>query len=795
MAFELVYTSAPRGIKPGSSGFCTVAYTNGLAANTAVQLEALSAYKAYFPPYDDHASQNPVAYSHYRVISSGEELHVLSRICFNGLDYTKRSNKLAHHLVLRHYDLAQAPAGPAALFQQPGLFFCAWDREPLLFPRQKDIAATDAGIGPAATWEAYTGDAGWAGTLVERYLQAPDRPVYIIFDPLQHHDVLSLLAEAALLLPPADRWQLTFNTYFTTLPAGISCAWRFCVPNADALREARRSPGTLIIDLTQKMPAAPAGKWQNLARSAIVPPDPKAAVLPTPAGNDPADQLRATAPKATADATKLKATAARPAASGTSARASAPYQAPVSKRRLLVPAVIGAMILLLLVAGGGIFALKQARNTANEQTADAAPSAQQAAPDESPADNTAPQAAGTESNATTAADAGALTQRAAATTPAPASPQAPATATGAPQATGDITSAASQQSSAPNQHAAQPPQAHAAGTTDSPQQQAPPPAVTPATETPPPPNFSCLDLRVERDRSYLWLLNFMGHFTSIDVMLENSDEKIVAALIRNQMVTVTNDKIAILGGGMTSEDKYSLTYSGRKVTITKTECKCSDGDGKNNDVPCCTHALLGFKTTSGKEYLTYPVLGHPVIGTSKIPDVNMDGSPADLACTLSYCAVDNMSVPANPNLFRIELTSPLKDYLKKFLAKLQIGFPNALLVYVFHLPDGSEITTTTTTTTTATTNDIQNSKFFEPYHKALADLTQKRNMPTEGKNLEDDNKRREAKEQAVAQAIADLNTRGKALVQALAQGKLSLCIDYRGQRYVIKDDISIRTGP
>ncbi|NLE56301.1 MAG: hypothetical protein GX617_15300, partial [Lentisphaerae bacterium] len=602
MAFELVYTSAPRGIKPGSSGFCTVAYTNGLAANTAVQLEALSAYKAYFPPYDDHASQNPVAYSHYRVISSGEELHVLSRICFNGLDYTKRSNKLAHHLVLRHYDLAQAPAGPAALFQQPGLFFCAWAREPQLFPRQKDIAATDAGIGPAATWEAYTGDAGWAGTLVERYLQAPDRPVYIIFDPLQHHDVLNLLAEAALLLPPADRWQLTFNTYFTTLPAGISCAWRFCVPNADALREARRSPGTLIIDLTQKMPAAPAGKWQSLARSAIVPPDPEAAALPTPAGNDPADQLRATAPKATVDPTKLKGTATRPTLHRASARASATSQAPVSKRRLLVPAVIGAMILLLLVAGG-VFALKHATTTQNDDPTPAAETsaAQDTTPSDTPSDDSAPRSADTGTGVAAGPDA--LTQRAATTAHVPTPPPTSTTATDASPSAGDTTSAASQQPAAPNQPT--PSEPPAAGATDAPQQQQQQPAVAtakPIPETPALPklDFNCLDLGSERDRSYLWLLNFMGHFTSIDVMLENSDEKIVsAALIRNQMVTLTNDKIAILGKSMTSEDKYSLTYSGRKVTITKTECQCPNG--KNNDVPCCTHALMGFKTSSGKE--------------------------------------------------------------------------------------------------------------------------------------------------------------------------------------------------
>lgn len=793
MAFELVYTSAPRGIKPGSSGFCTVAYTNGLAANTAVQLEALSAYKAYFPPYDDHASQNPVAYSHYRVISSGEELHILSRICFNGLDYTKRSNKLAHHLVLRQHDLAQAPAGPAALFQQPGLFYCEWAREPLLFPRQKDIAATDAGIGPAATWEAYTGDAGWAGTLVERYMQTPDRPVYIIFDPLQHHDVLKLLAEAMLLLPPADRWELTFNTYFTSLPAGIGCAWRFCVPNADALREARRSPGTLIIDLTQKMPAAPDGKWQNLARSAIAPPDPEAAALPTPAGNDPAGQLRATAPNATVAPTTLKATAARstfsPTANRASASTSAANQVPVRKRRLVVPAVIGAVALLLLIAGG-VFALKHAQSaegikppatpppapTAHDHTSNGiTPPA--TATNTGTATGTPPQPP-PHPEAPTGADS--LTQRTSSTTNAPAQPPAPTADTGASAPNDDTISTALRQPLAPEQP-----------TTAA--MDAPPPAAatTPISEAPPPPklDFNCLDLGIERDRSYLWLLNFMGHFTSIDVMLENGEEKIVsAALIRNQMVEVKNGKITILGGDMTPMDIYSLTYSGRKVTITKIECKCSDGDGKNNAPPCCTNALMGFKTRSGKEYATYPVPG-----ISQIPDVNMDGSPADLACTLSYCPLDNMSVPANPNIFRIELTSPLKDYLNRFLAKLQIVSPNARLAYVVHLPDGSEITTTTTTT--ATINDIQNSKFFEPYHKALADLTQKRKMPTKGKNLDDDKKLLEAKEQAVTQALQNVNACCAALVQTLAQGKLSLCVDSQGQRHVIMDDIRMQVKP
>ena len=101
MAYELIYTSVPQGIKAGSSGFCTVAYTQGLAANIVLKLEGMSAYKPYFPHYEANANYNPVSYSHHTAFISGETLHFISRVCFYGLDYTKRSNKLAHHCVLR----------------------------------------------------------------------------------------------------------------------------------------------------------------------------------------------------------------------------------------------------------------------------------------------------------------------------------------------------------------------------------------------------------------------------------------------------------------------------------------------------------------------------------------------------------------------------------------------------------------------------------------------------------------------------------------------------------------------
>ena len=128
MSRELIYTSAPRGVKPGSQGFCTVAYTHGMPANLIQQLESLSGYRHIFSPQDSKASLNPVVLSHLVLTVAGRRCHVLSRICDAGLDYTQRTNKFARHIVL---DAAEVPsAGPAWLLAQPGFVQNKWVGEP-----------------------------------------------------------------------------------------------------------------------------------------------------------------------------------------------------------------------------------------------------------------------------------------------------------------------------------------------------------------------------------------------------------------------------------------------------------------------------------------------------------------------------------------------------------------------------------------------------------------------------------------------------------------------------------------
>src|SRR5215475_3351636 len=124
MSKELFYTSAPRGLDLGTSGFCTVAATHGLSARLRERLQALSAYRHPFAPLDP---RNPVVYSHLRLDDGGRTCHVLSRIADAPLDYSGRSNYFAHHVVLEAEELLAA--GPAWLLQQPGFLEEHWHAE------------------------------------------------------------------------------------------------------------------------------------------------------------------------------------------------------------------------------------------------------------------------------------------------------------------------------------------------------------------------------------------------------------------------------------------------------------------------------------------------------------------------------------------------------------------------------------------------------------------------------------------------------------------------------------------
>lgn len=276
MVQELFYTSAPRGLDPGLSGFCTVAASERMSPRLVERLELLSGYHALFPATDPRAADNPVSHAHWRLDLAGRRYHILSRTCFSGFDHTGRGNKFAHHLALDEGELV--PVGPAWLMRQSGVMETSWSGPPRLITGQRPLPRTNPPPQVARSWTSLTGDAGWAGELAAT--AEGHQPVYLIY-PLGA-DVLALVDEALRLLPATRRWDVTFNTYFTELPAGLNCLWRCCVAGSPAAKSA----GGKIVDLTSPMGTPASSVYVESARSGR--PVPDASPRPTPPSDAPA---------------------------------------------------------------------------------------------------------------------------------------------------------------------------------------------------------------------------------------------------------------------------------------------------------------------------------------------------------------------------------------------------------------------------------------------------------------------------------------------------------------------------
>ena len=252
MAQELVYTSVPKGLDPRRTGFCTVAMTHGMSPYMVKQLEGLTAYTPVFMHYDVNSSYNPPSIFHYQISDGKKNYELLARVSDCGLDYTKRSNKIGHFILISSEERAKLSEGPSCLFSDR-LFMTEWNGEPQYFPAERTLNCANIASTKAVAWEKATGDAGWASWLAESYLAEPDKPCFVIFDPLRHLNLQALVSESLMLLPQNRRWDVTWNTYLSALSAGLSCNWRFCIGNPDLLRSIGCQNNAKVLDLRQRL--------------------------------------------------------------------------------------------------------------------------------------------------------------------------------------------------------------------------------------------------------------------------------------------------------------------------------------------------------------------------------------------------------------------------------------------------------------------------------------------------------------------------------------------------------------
>ncbi len=353
---EIIYTSAEKGLRQGSRGFCTVVSTAGLALNLAERLESMSGYRHAFPLHDPKASLNPVCYSHVTTRLAGKTLHVISRVADAGQDYTGRSNKLAHHIAIEN--VGSLSAGPARLLIHPGVVTARWDGEVRnIAPRELPPVPCPAEISLSA-WKSLTGDHGWAGAVAEQMTQSA-APIHVLFDA--GTNVMSLVQEVLDLLPVAQRWNATFCTYFTRLLAGTECQLRFVLNGTPEATVLRNDAKARVIDLTSPLPPATGGSKVSQARTGTIHPEiaagENAAVfseLQSAARTRTPSQISAAAPVAGSTRPPLKPAVLNLGGSQSPAIPSLP-NASTSRSRTRMWIVVAGVLLLVSVTAATFF--------------------------------------------------------------------------------------------------------------------------------------------------------------------------------------------------------------------------------------------------------------------------------------------------------------------------------------------------------------------------------------------------------------------------------------------------------
>ncbi len=360
MALELVYTSATRGLRAGTSGFCTVAMTRALPAALVPRLEALGGYRP------GPGGDGPVARSFWRIETASGVAHVLSAVGPAPPDHTQRTNKIATYLVLGPDELADA--GPAWMLSQADALRSAWSGGPAWI--EEPARAPRGGPVPmriCSAWAEACGDAGWAGVLASAFLRDQGKPVHVIYPA--EVDALALIDDAMHLLPSWARWRATFTTYFLQPVAGTLCAWRFCLDGTPGADSARQSKG-LVIDLARPLGQAADSRFVRMARTGV---DPDIEADAARAAKERASRERAAARAATE--IELQPPVERPMAGAPTQRAvvargfTLPADdeplAPSLPRPQILVAIIAAIV--TLVALGIVIAVTMSRDAGAPQ--------------------------------------------------------------------------------------------------------------------------------------------------------------------------------------------------------------------------------------------------------------------------------------------------------------------------------------------------------------------------------------------------------------------------------------------
>ncbi|WP_395744167.1 hypothetical protein [Prosthecobacter sp.] len=241
MAWQLIYTSAPRLLEAGRTGFGTVARHRAVSGMLASAVERFSQF-ARLPGHDPRR----VVYT-CRVLTVGSgTYHVLSCLQDAGSDYTGRTNHIAHHLIAEPREVrALAASGLTPADVLLGMAWrSSWSEGPRFLDASEEVDLSSFAPSASHAWASVTGNPASAGILWSREAV---KGCYLIVPP--EVSVLELFRESAHA-EPAQAWQTRFTTCLEPNDDVADFRW-VALSSTSPLRTQVETSNRLTLDLTR----------------------------------------------------------------------------------------------------------------------------------------------------------------------------------------------------------------------------------------------------------------------------------------------------------------------------------------------------------------------------------------------------------------------------------------------------------------------------------------------------------------------------------------------------------------
>lgn len=270
---QLIYTSAPKLLEAGKTGFGTLARSKEMPQPLVAFLERISAFDrqagvASLQCYTTHRMG--------RVI-----FHVLSRISDCGADYTGRTNHLAHHFVIEEGTpeamTVMRNCSPAAfMLALSSMWQTSYSGGPGYLD---DVQAPFAAAAPARVWAELTGRPD-----AMRWLSVPryQDGCCLLIDNVATENTCLQLIDEALGSRPNRGWGIGFSTA-SVGNISVNLTPFICLDARQAASGVKAHPGYPALEVSPKLGAPPAPQVAPAA----------APVTPTPLPGAPAPGMPA----------------------------------------------------------------------------------------------------------------------------------------------------------------------------------------------------------------------------------------------------------------------------------------------------------------------------------------------------------------------------------------------------------------------------------------------------------------------------------------------------------------------